>query len=328
MTRRRLSIHRAIWPYREPFRIAGFVFDRSDALVVEIGEGDAIGRGEGIGVYFLGDTIEAMVEAAESLRGPLEQGLTRAELQEALPPGGARNAIDCALWDLEAKLVDRPAWELAGVTWRPIETVFTLSIGSGPEEMASRALEAEAFSTLKVKLDRDRPIDRVSAIRKARPDATLVVDANQDFALDELPSLLAELHALGVAMVEQPLPRGADEALAGFASPVPLCADESCPHLGELDAALGRYAMINIKLDKCGGLTEALAIARATRAAGKRVMVGNMVGSSLSAAPALIIAQLCDFVDLDGPLHLASDHLDGLRFDGPSILAPPRAFWG
>lgn len=328
MTSRRVSIHRAIWPYREPFRIAGFVFDHSDALVVEIGEGDAIGRGEGIGTYFLGDSIAAMAEAAETLRGPLERGLTRAELQDALAPGGARNAIDCALWDLEAKLADRPVWDLAGVGRRALKTVYTLSIASGPEELADRARAASGYSTLKIKLDADRPIERVAAVRGARPDAALVVDANQAFALEDLPSLLEAFQALGVAMVEQPLARGADEGLAGFVSPVPLCADESCIHMGELDAALARYDMINIKLDKCGGLTEALAIARATHAAGKRLMVGNMVGSSLSAAPALVVAQLCDLVDLDGPLHLRSDHLDGVRYEGESILAPSRRFWG
>ncbi len=326
--KRRVSIHRAIWPYREPFRIAGFTFDHSDALVVEIGQGDAIGWGEGIGVYFLGDTIETMVEMAESVRERLEQGMTRGELQSALPPGGARNAIDCALWNLEAKLSYRTVWKLAGVKCRQVETVFTLSIAPNPQDMADRARQVPGFSTLKIKLDRDKPVERVAAIRQARPDATLVVDANQAFESDELPGLLAEFHALGVAMVEQPLRRGADEALATISSPVLLCADESCLHLGELEEALARYDMINIKLDKCGGLTEALAIARATRAAGKGLMVGNMVGSSLSAAPALVVAQLCDFVDLDGPLHLTSDHLAGLRFDGATINPPASTFWG
>ncbi len=326
--KRRVSIHRAIWPFRQPFRIADYVFEASDVLVVEIAEGEFIGRGEGVGVHFLNDRIDNMMEAAQSVRADVENGLTRQQLQKALSPGGARNAFDCALWDLEAKMAGRSVLDLAGITQRPVQTVFTLGIGADPQAMARDAAKASAFVTLKIKLDADRPIERVEAVRSARPDAKLVVDANQAFEADELPSLLEQLAGLDVTMVEQPLRRGSDTGLKAFTSPIPLCADESCVHFGELETALDLYDIINIKLDKCGGLTEALEIANATKAAGKRVMVGNMVGTSLSLAPALVLAQICDIVDLDGPLHLASDYLQGARYQGDHILAPPQVFWG
>ncbi|MBB5518931.1 N-acetyl-D-Glu racemase DgcA [Amphiplicatus metriothermophilus] len=325
---RKLGVHKTSWPMRAPFRITGYVFETIDAVVVEISEGGHVGRGEGCGVYYLNDVADGMLDSIEALRSDIEGGLTREELQSALPAGGARNAVDCALWDLTAKQTGKSVWELTEIEPRPVQTVFTIGIEETPEKMAAKAAGARAFPVLKVKLDGEQPVERIAAIRAVRPDATLVIDANQGFSLDQLKEVAAPLGELGVAMIEQPLRRGEDEGLAGFDSPVPICADESCLHRGELPAALERYDMINIKLDKTGGLTEGLALAREARAAGKRVMVGNMVGTSLSMAPAFVVAQLCDFVDLDGPLNLKSDYAGGMSYDGGMVSAPSPGFWG
>ena len=194
--------------------------------------------------------------------------------------------------------------------------------------MAEHARRVSEYAHLKVKLDGVQPVERIAAIREARPDATIVIDANQGFTIDMLADVAPKLARLGVSMIEQPLPRGDDSAIAGFESDVPICADERCLSLDDLGEALSRYDMINIKLDKCGGLTEALAIAKATREAGKALMVGNMMGTSLSTVPAFVVAQLCDFVDVDGPLGLKSDHLGGMQYDGANVTAPHGQFWG
>ncbi len=325
---RRLSVHKTSWPMRAPFRITGYVFEAIDMIVVHLADGDHVGRGEGCGVYYLNDLADGMLEQVEALRTDLEGGLSREELQEALPAGGARNALDCAMWDLEARKTGKSIWDLTGVESGSVKTVFTIGIEATPEKMAEKAARARAYPVLKVKLDGEAPVERIAAIRKARPDAALIIDANQGFTLEMLKEVMEPLAALGVAMIEQPLPRGGDEGLAGLRSPAPICADESCLHRGELQEALPRYDMINIKLDKTGGLTEALALAREARAAGKRLMVGNMVGTSLSMAPAFVVAQLCDFVDLDGPLALKSDYPDGMRYNGGTVSAPARGFWG
>jgi len=269
-----------------------------------------------------------MLEQIEAVRADIEAGLTREALQELLPAGGARNAVDCALWDLEAKQKQSSIWALTGVTPKPRRTAYTLGIQKRPELMAEQAARASGYGLLKIKLDGVDPVERVAAVRKARPDAEIVIDANQGFSFDLLQSVLEPFAALGVAMVEQPLPRGADDALEGFKSPIPLCADESCLHRGELAAALPRYDMINIKLDKTGGLTEALALAHEARSAGKGLMVGNMLGTSLSMAPAFVVAQLCDFVDLDGPLNLKSDCAPSMIYCGGEVSAPQSHFWG
>lgn len=326
--KRRFSVHKTSWPMIAPFRITGYVFEVIDMVAVEIAEDGHVGRGEGCGVYYLKDFADGMIDRLEALRADIEGGLTREELQDALPPGGARNALDCALWDLQARRSGESVFEMTGVEPRRVRTVFTIGIEETPEKMATKAARAKDFPILKVKLDGEAPVERIAAIRDARPDAALIVDANQGFSLDQLKSVAEPLAALGVAMIEQPLPRGGDEGLAGYRSPVPLCADESCLHRGELAPALERYDMINIKLDKTGGLTEALALAREAKAAGKKLMVGNMVGTSLSMAPAFLIAQLCEFVDLDGPLALKSDYLGGMSYDKGIVSAPAPGFWG
>ncbi|MCB2114515.1 MAG: dipeptide epimerase [Parvularculaceae bacterium] len=323
-----LSVHREAWPMTAPFAITGYVFDSLDCVVVALREGDCVGRGEGVGVYYFNETSSSMLEQIEAVRAQIENGISRSELQELLPPGGARNALDCALWDLEVKKSGKSIWELTGIEAKPARTAFTIGIGKTPDAMAEKAARARNYPFLKIKLDSVDPVERVAAIRKARPDAVIIVDANQGFSFELLQSVLGPLADLGVAMVEQPLKRGADEELSRFKSPIPLCADESCLHRGELPDALERYDMINIKLDKSGGLTEALAIAKEAREAGKRLMVGNMLGTSLSMAPAFVIAQLCDFVDLDGPLNIKSDYVCGMIYEDGKVCAPQKGFWG
>ncbi|MEM8988722.1 MAG: dipeptide epimerase [Pseudomonadota bacterium] len=322
-----MSAYKTSWSLVAPLRITGHAFEQSDTLTVEIGDGEHVGRGESVGVYYLNDDFPKMYEQIESVRSQIEAGITIDEAQEVLPPCGARNALDCALWDLETKRSKKSIWELTGISPKPIKTVFTIGIEATPAEMAAKAERAKMYPVLKIKLDSTEPVERVAAIRAARPDAKLVIDANQGFDFAQLRDILPELERLDVSMVEQPLPRGADDELEGFTAQIPLCADESCLSLCELPTALRRYDMINIKLDKAGGLTESLEIARRTRSVGKRVMVGNMIGTSLSMSPAYVVAQLCDFIDLDGPLSLKSDYLNGIKYQGPAVT-PGGNFWG
>jgi L-alanine-DL-glutamate epimerase-like enolase superfamily enzyme len=254
-------------------------------------------------------------------------GLTRERLLQLLPAGGARNALDCALWDLEAKRTGRRAWELAGLSVAPIATPYTLSIQPTPEATAEAATRAPG-TTLKIKLYAISPLDRVRAVRAARPDATLIVDANQSWTLALLRELAPGLAELDVKMIEQPLPRGADDVLETYRSPVALCADESCQHLGDLSTACNRYQMINIKLDKAGGLTHALQLAAACRARSIETMVGCMVATSLSMAPAFVLAQVCKFADIDGPLFLKYDRADGMVYAQGRVQSPVPRLWG
>jgi L-alanine-DL-glutamate epimerase-like enolase superfamily enzyme len=245
-----------------------------------------------------------------------------------LPAGGARNAVDCALWDLEAKMTGTTIWELTGIAPKVLETVYTISIEATPEAMAAHAASVANLPLLKVKLDGNQPLERMRAVRQARPDARIVVDANQGWNFGQLKSLAPAFADLGVLMIEQPLPRGGDAALEGYRSPVPLCADESCLHLGELEQAARRYQMINMKLDKTGGLTHALELARRARDRGLGLMVGSMCGSSLAMAPTFVVGCLCDVVDLDGPLLMKRDRLPGLRYSNGKVEPPARELWG
>jgi L-alanine-DL-glutamate epimerase-like enolase superfamily enzyme len=247
---------------------------------------------------------------------------------ELLPAGGARNAIDCALWDLKAKQSGKTVWELTGIDPKPVTTVFTIGLEETPEAMAQKAAAAAEYPVLKIKLNSDKPLERLVAIRKARPDAELVVDVNQGWNFELLQDVLPRCVDLDLRMIEQPLPRGADEVLDNFESPIMLAADESCLDTGELDAAAERYGMINIKLDKTGGLTEALRLAKAARRKGCMLMVGNMMGTSLSMAPSFVIAQLCDFVDIDGPLLLKYDYPLGMVYKSGVVEIFSSTFWG
>ena len=306
------------FPLKSPFRIAGKVFTSAEVVEVSISDGRHVGRGEASGIYYLGDDANAMLLKIEASRELVGLGITRAELQRALPPGGARNAIDAALWELEARRKGRPVWDLAGLdnAPKPVVTTFTLGADS-PSRMARAAADLNSASALKLKLTGDLTLDssRVQAVRAVRPDCWIGVDANQGYDISELDELVRMLLLADVQLLEQPLKRGLERDLQGFKRRLPIAADESVLCLDELPKAVGLFDVINIKLDKCGGLTEALELARAVRALGMKVMVGNMVGTSLAMAPAFILAQLCDIVDLDGPTFLAEDRRPSISYD-------------
>lgn len=315
-------------PLASPFVITGHRFTHLDALWVHLEKDGVPGRGEGIGMYYRGETPPSMSEQVETVRGALSEGATRQEIQHLLPPGGARNAVDCAMWDLECKQAGVSIFELTGLPAEPLITVATVGIGT-PEEMAIKAIAFADYPQLKIKLDSEQPMERLRAVRDARPDATLVIDVNQGWSRAELETYLPTLETLGVSMVEQPLPRGDDHLLEGLHSPIPLGADESLIDLSEYDRVAPYYDVINIKLDKCGGLTEALSLAERAEADGKLLMVGNMTGTSLSMAPSHVIGQKCRFVDIDGPLLLAEDIRPGLTYRPGGFVNPPtREVWG
>jgi L-alanine-DL-glutamate epimerase-like enolase superfamily enzyme len=299
-----------------PFRISGFVFEEQDVVVATLADGGQRGRGEASGVYYLGDTAQTMTAAIEAARGDIEAGADRGSLQRLLPPGGARNAIDCALWELDAHRLGVPVWKLAGLPPpRPLITTFTLGADE-PAAMAHGARKYAQAKALKLKLTGDLSIDieRVRAVRAARPEVWMGVDANQGYAIDALDSLVAALQPLNISLLEQPLKRGREADLDGFISKIPIAADESALSIGDIPGLVGRFQVVNIKLDKCGGLTEGLAMAHEARRLGLRVMVGNMVGTSLAMAPAFVLGQLCDVVDLDGPIFLAQDRTPSMTY--------------
>jgi len=324
----KVSFEKMSFPLKKPFVITGYTFHTTDTIRVTLEKDGVRGQGEGVGVYYLGDTLDVMVDLVSEIAPDLERGLSREELQEALPPGGARNAIDCAMWDLEAKLSGRSIWHRLNLSPKSLKTVSTIGIGS-TKTMAQSARDFAKYSKLKIKLDADNPIGKLEAIRAARPDASLIIDVNQGWSFDELKEYAPHCARRGIDMVEQPLKRGEDSVLEGFTSPVPLGADESCLHEGEFETAAGRYDVINIKLDKCGGLSSGLKLVDMARRGGKRLMVGNMTGSSLSMAPAYVVGQYCEFVDIDGPLLLACD-LDNALFysTGGVVEVPNAALWG
>jgi len=324
----KLSVHQEDWIPTVPFRISNAVWHSFPAMVVELQDGDLVGRGEAEGVYYFDETPAAMIAQVEEVAAQVEAGATRAELLDLMPPGGARHGLDAALWDLEAKRSGNRAWELAGLPLKEIVTVYSIGLEDEPEGQAEKAAAAADQPVLKVKLGADRPVERIEAIRAVRPDATIAIDANQGWSLDQLKEVAPRLQRLGVSMIEQPLPRGADEELEGYQAPLPLCADESCVHGGELEQAARRYQMINIKLDKCGGLTHGLELARAARERGLGLMVGCMCGTSLAMAPAFVVGLLCDFHDLDGPLLLKNDRAFGMAFDDGVVGPPPARLWG
>jgi len=319
----------------ETFPIAGrFIIARgarTEAVVVvaTLRENGAVGRGECVPYARYGETVEGVVAAIEALRARIEAGLDRAGLQEAMPPGAARNALDCALWDLDAKRSGVPAHVGAGIDrLRPVTTAFTISLDE-PATMAQAVRKAADRPILKIKLGaQGGDIDRIRAVRDAAPDATLIADANEGWGRADLEAHLAACAAAGFALVEQPVPAAQDEQLRGIERPVPLCADESVHDRGSLERLVGLYEAVNIKLDKTGGLTEALAMAQAAQAHGFGLMIGCMVGTSLAMAPALLLAARARFVDLDGPLLLARDREPGLLYEGSLVHPPSPALWG
>jgi len=312
-----------------PFHISGFVFEEQDAVIATLDDGAHQGRGEASGVYYLNDTAQTMTAAIEAKRAQIEAGIDRAELQRLLPAGGARNAVDCALWELDARRLGKPVWKLAGVPPpRPLITTFTLGADS-PEKMAAGALNYAQARSLKLKLTGDLSLDiaRVQAVRAARPECWIGVDANQGYRIDALDSLISALTASRVSLLEQPIKRGRESDLAGYVSAIPIAADESALSLADLAGLVGRFQVVNIKLDKCGGLTEGLAMAHEARRLGLQVMVGNMVGSSLAMAPAFVLGQVCDVVDLDGPTFLSKDRTPGMMYVDGTAWSDDRV-WG
>lgn len=326
--KRRVSIHVENWVAKVPFRISRRTSHNFPCIVCEIGQNGVIGRGEALGVYYFGDTEQSMLGQLQAVEDDLANGADRQALLELLPPGGPRLAADAALWDLEAQVSGRSAWETAGVSEDPIESVFTIGLEPEPEEMAAKAAAVSDLPSLKVKLDHDRPIERIEAIRTARPDARLFVDVNEGWSFEQLQEFAPELAQLDVDFIEQPLRRGHDGELTDYESPLPICADESVQHIGELDEAVGRYQMINIKLDKAGGLTHGLEMAAAVRSKDFGLMVGCMGGTSLCMAPHHVIGHLADYVDIDGPLLLRNDRLDGLVYRRGMVSLPEARLWG
>lgn len=312
-----------------PFRISGYVFETSDVVVAELSDGDLTGRGEAAGVYYLGDDSAHIVAELEQYRDAIENVIGREQLLTAMPRGGARNAVDCALWDFEAKRDGTDALHLARIDGaKPLITTFTLGADE-PEAMAEGARRYTNAQAIKVKLTGELEVDsaRVSAIRAARPDVWLGVDANQGYTREDLDALVDALSAHRVSLLEQPLKRGREADLDGYRCPIPIAADESAIGLDDVAGLVGRFDVINIKLDKCGGLTEALLIAQEARRLGLGVMVGNMVGTSLAMAPAFVVGQHCDVVDLDGPTFLTEDRKPSCEYRGGAIWCAPDV-WG
>jgi L-Ala-D/L-Glu epimerase len=323
-----LSVRIERWPLERAFTISRGAKTEAVVVVAELDDGDR-GRGEAVPYARYGETPEGVVAAIEALRPALWEGLDRAALQAMLPPGAARNALDCALWDLEAKRTGRRAYQLAALPPpKPLVTAYTISLAD-PEAMARAATAASARPLLKVKLGgAGNDVERIAAVRRAAPKAELIVDANEGWSEDNLESNLAACAGAGVTLVEQPLPQGRDGRLAQIARRIAVCADESIHDRASLDALAGKYDAINIKLDKAGGLTEALALAAEAERRGFAVMVGCMVATSLALAPATLVAQRARIVDLDGPLLLAKDRPHGLRFEGSVAHPPEPVLWG
>ena len=320
----RIEVTADVFRLRQVFTISRGSRTEASVLTVRISDGGAVGMGECVPYARYGETLESVTAQIEGLAGVV----TRADLYDLLPAGAARNAVDCALWDLEAKQSGRAVWELAGlVPLKPEITAYTLSLDT-PEAMQAQAAEHAFRPLLKIKLGTPDDMPRLEAVRAGAPESTIIVDANEGWSAEVYADLAPHLVRLGVVLVEQPLPAGDDDALLGMVRPVPVCADESCHDRSSLPSLTGKYDVVNIKLDKTGGLTEALALREAALREGYDVMVGCMVGSSLAMAPATLVAQGMPYVDLDGPLLLAEDRGEPLKFDAAGVHPPIAALWG
>ncbi len=327
---RPLSLSLAVerWPIAGAFTISRGAKTEAVVVVATLSDGTAQGRGECVPYARYGESVESVVAQIESQRSPLAAGLTRDALQRALPAGAARNALDCAFWDLAAKRSGRPVHELAGLPApQPLTTAFTLSLDTA-DAMARAAAHSASRALLKIKLGAPGDEERITAVRAAAPEATLIVDANEGWDAQNLAGNLAACARAGVALIEQPLPAEDDDTLKAIPHAVALCADESAHDRASLAALSGKYDAVNIKLDKAGGLTEALLMAAEAERRGLAVMVGCMVATSLAMAPAVLLAQRARYVDLDGPLLLAADRPEALRYRESLIYPPSTALWG
>src|SRR3954454_19246832 len=317
-----------LWPIAGAFTISRGAKTETVTVVAEVSQGGHTGRGECVPYARYGETPEATLAALQAMQEPLSRGLDRTALLAAMPASAARNALDCALLDLEAKSRNQRVWTLLGrPAPRPCTTAFTISLGT-PEAMAAATAKAAHRPLLKIKLGGDGDGMRIAAVRRAAPDSELIVDANEAWTSGNLKQNLRRCAEAGVILVEQPLPAGQDEALARIRRPVAVCADESVHDRASLEGLRERYDAVNIKLDKTGGLTEALAMAAAAQALEFDIMIGCMVATSLSMAPAMLLAPQAGFVDLDGPLLLAGDREDGLRYEDSLVYPPEAALWG
>jgi L-alanine-DL-glutamate epimerase-like enolase superfamily enzyme len=324
---RKITVEPKTWLLRKPFKISRDVATHAETLVCHVSDGTHTGSGEAAGVTYKGETVDSIRTQIEAAIPRIADGISRDELQQLMPPGGARNAVDCALWDLEAKQSGRTVWEM--LEWQPhaVTTVYTIGMDT-PENLQEDAAAHADFPTLKVKVGIGDPLEQISAIRNGSPDAAIVVDANQAWTVEDLDKYAEGLKALNVEMVEQPLALDSDEALRGYESLLPLCADESCDTRADLERLAGLYDIVNIKLDKTGGLTEAVALALQAESMGFDLMVGNMLGSSLAMAPAFVIAQRCKYVDIDGPLLQAEDCDHPLQYERGSVEPFSPDLWG
>ena len=327
-----LALAAESWPIANSFTISRGAKTEAVVVVAELGDGKARGRGECVPYSRYGESVESVMTQIKALEPLLAAGLDRQGLQAAMPPGAARNALDCAFWDLEAKRSGRPVHELARLAApHALTTAFTISLGT-PAAMAEATAKTASRALLKVKLggnsDQGGDAARIAAVRAAAPKATLIVDANEGWDEHSLAANLAACALAGVELVEQPLADGRDQILAQIKRPIPICADESAHDRASLPALAGKYDAVNIKLDKAGGLTEALAMAAEAKRLGFAIMAGCMVSTSLAMAPAMLLAQTARYVDLDGPLLLAKDRPDGLRYEGSLVHPPIAALWG
>ncbi|MCY6381287.1 N-acetyl-D-Glu racemase DgcA [Hoeflea prorocentri] len=324
----KLDVEETVFPLAEVFTISRGSRTQARTVTVTLTQGAHIGQGECVPYARYGETVDSVIAQITSLSGALSEGLDRQGLQQALPAGAARNALDCAFWDLEAKIAGRRAFELAALAEPvPVQTAFTLSLDD-PQVMREKAQRNAHRPLLKIKLGGEGDLERLEAVRVGAPRTAIIVDANEGWSAQTYADLAPELLRLGVTMVEQPLPAGEDDALADMDRPLPVCADESCHDRASLVSLRGKYDMVNIKLDKTGGLTEALELKEEATAGGLAIMVGCMVASSLAMAPAVLVAQGADIVDLDGPLLLAADQADPLLYDASGVHPPSQALWG
>ena len=328
MSRRKVTIKPETWPLARPFTISRGTKTQAEVLMVEITEAGHVGRGECVPYAHYGETIDEVQRELITHKPAIENDMTRETLWYVTVPGAARNALDAAMWDLQAKMEGEPVWKLAEVPEpKPTLTAQTIGLGSA-EAMGEAASELTGAPLIKVKLDAEAVVERMRAVRDAAPESRLIADANEAWDIALLNDVAPVLADLGVEMIEQPLPAGQDEALVDYDSPVLLCADESCHVSDDLSAIRGMYGMVNIKLDKSGGLTEALNLARAARNADFKIMIGCMVGTSLGMAPAMMLASFAEYVDLDGPLLLKDDRENALVFDNGWVHPPEPALWG
>jgi len=323
-----LSARTESWPIAGAFSISRGAKNEAQVVVAELSDGRHSGRGECVPYARYEETAAGVMAALGAIANRLALGLDRKALQQAMPAGAARNALDCAFWDLEAKRAAKPVHALVGLAApQPLTTAYTISLGT-PQTMAEAARTASARKLLKIKLGGAGDPERIAAVRAAAPQSELIVDANEGWTAGNLAENLAACAAAGVTLVEQPLPADADAALSSIQRPIPVCADESVHDRASLASLIGRYDAVNIKLDKTGGLTEALAMAAEAERLGFRIMVGCMVATSLAMAPGILLAQRAQVVDLDGALLLAKDRPDGLRYEGSLVYPPTPALWG